>query len=103
MKIVLITLAICLPSWFLILFVVYSKTGKLSLPAMVISHTLVACIGLPLTHFWTVADNESKPFKAVINNETRYYNVCEKENGHNVCEADFGKEVVVDDFWKNET
>lgn len=73
MKIVLTTLAVCLLSWFFILFVIYHKTGKLSLPAMVISHTLVACIGLSLMHFWAVADNESKPFKAVANNETRYY------------------------------
>lgn len=100
MKIVLTTLAVCLLSCFFILFVIYHKTGKLSLPAMVVSHTLVACIGLSLMHFWAVADNESKPFKAVANNETRYYNTCKKENGHNICEADSGKEIVVDDFWK---
>lgn len=75
--------------------------GKLSSTIAVVALLIGAYGGASVTLSSVTSASEGK-FKAVTNNEVRYFNKCKEENGHNICTTDSGGEVVVDDFWKNE-
>lgn len=73
--------------------------GKLSSTIAVVALLIGAYGGASVTLSSVASTSEGK-FKAVTNNEVRYFNKCKKENGHNICTEDSGKEVVVEDFWE---
>ena len=69
--------------------------GKLSSTIAVVALLIGAYGGASVTLSSVASASEGK-FKAVTNNEVRYFNKC------NICTADSDGEAVVDDFWKNE-
>lgn len=73
--------------------------SKLSSTIAVVALLIGAYGGASVTLSSVTSASEGK-FKAVTNNEVRYFNKCKKENGHNICTEDSGKEVVVEDFWE---
>lgn len=82
-------------------FSIKKMCSQLSSAFAIIALLLCAYGGMSVTLSSVASASEGK-FKAVTNNEVRYFNKCKKENGHNICTADSDGEVVVDDFWKNE-
>lgn len=73
--------------------------SKLS-SALAVVALLIGAYGGASVTLSSVASVSEDKFKAVTNNEVRYFNKCKKENGHNICTEDSGKEVVVEDFWE---
>lgn len=80
-------------------FSIKEMCSHLSSAFAIIALLLGAYGGASVTLSSVDSASEGK-FKAVTNNEVRYFNKCKKENGHNICTADSGGEVVVDDFWE---
>lgn len=73
--------------------------SKLS-SALAVVALLIGAYGGASVTLSSIASTSEYKFKAVTNNEVRYFNKCKKENGHNICTEDSGKEVVVEDFWE---
>lgn len=73
--------------------------SKLS-SALAVVTLLIGAYGGAFVTLSSVTSASEGKFKAVTNNEVRYFNKCKKENGHNICTEDSGKEVVVEDFWE---